>query len=235
MSRRLAPLNAPQTSVVIADQLRELILDGSYAPGEQLSEASLAEQLGVSRGPVREALQRLAQEGLLISHRNRGVFVVELSPADIAEIYAAREAVELAAARSVFDGDADRKAEAVARLASVVAAMPALIEKNDWQNLAKEDLKFHASLVESTGNSRLVRIYATLAAESRICMVHLENAYHRPEALTEEHQRIVDLLQTGPWDELAAAIRKHLATAVEDLTMLTAQRDRLRDGELPGG
>ncbi|KAA0022775.1 GntR family transcriptional regulator [Antrihabitans cavernicola] len=221
--------------MLIADQLRERVLDGSYAPGEQLSEAHLAEQLGISRGPVREALQRLSQEGLLISHRNRGVFVVELTPADIAEIYAAREAVELAAARIVFEGDHDSKAAAVARLSAIVATMPEIVEANDWQQLALEDLKFHASLVESTGNSRLVRIYATLAAESRICMVHLENAYHRPQALTEEHQRIVDLLDAGPWEELSATIRKHMATAVEDLTMLTAERDRLRDGELPGG
>lgn len=231
MTRLLAPLNAPQTSVVIADQLRERVLDGSYRPGEQLSEANLAAQLAVSRGPVREALQRLAQEGLLVSHRNRGVFVVELSPGDIAEIYAAREAVEQAAARTVFEGNQDLKAAAVARLGMIVAEMPALIAANDWKNLAKQDLKFHATLVEATGNSRLVRIYSTLAAESRICMVHLENAYHRPQALTEEHQRLVDLLDTGPWDALAAAIRTHMATAVEDLTMLMAERDRLRDSE----
>lgn len=235
MSRRLAPLNAPQTSVVIADQLRERILDGSYAPGDQLSEAHLAEQLGISRGPVREALQRLSQEGLLISHRNRGVFVVELTPGDIAEIYSAREAVELAAARVVFETRAEDKAPAIERLSAIVETMPDLIAKNDWRNLAKQDLMFHASLVDATGNSRLVRIYSTLAAESRICMVHLENAYHRPEALTEEHRRIVDLLDTGPWEKLSDAIRKHMTTAVEDLTMLTIERDRAKGGELSGG
>ncbi|MCX5043679.1 GntR family transcriptional regulator [Aldersonia sp. NBC_00410] len=225
MTRRLTPLNAQQTSVVIADRLRERILDGSYAPGEQLSEANLAEQLAISRGPVREALQRLAQEGLLVSHRNRGVFVVELTPGDVTEIYAAREAIELAAARTVLEGNPALRESAITRLARVVATMPDLIAAGDWKNLAKQDLKFHATLVEATGNSRMVRIYSTLAAEARICMVHLENAYHRPEALAEEHQYLVDLLATGPWDVLAEAIHTHLRTAVEDLTMLMAQRE----------
>ncbi|CAM2737807.1 GntR family transcriptional regulator [Skermania piniformis] len=71
MGRQLTPPNAPQTSVVISGQLRERILDGSHRPGEQLSEARIAGQQRVSRGPVREAFQRLAQEGLLVSQRNR--------------------------------------------------------------------------------------------------------------------------------------------------------------------
>ncbi|WP_187344496.1 GntR family transcriptional regulator [Aldersonia kunmingensis] len=225
MTRRLTPLNARQTSVVIADRLRERILDGTYAPGEQLSEANLAEQLAISRGPVREALQRLAQEGLLVSHRNRGVFVVELTPGDVAEIYTAREAIELAAARMVLDGNPALRGSAVSRLARIVATMPALIEAGDWRALAKRDLEFHATLVEAAGNSRLVRIYSTLAAESRICMVHLERAYHRPEALAEEHQHLVDVLETGTWEVLADAIRTHLSTAVDDLTTLMAERE----------
>ncbi|QNG21221.1 GntR family transcriptional regulator [Rhodococcus triatomae] len=215
--------------MVIADQLRERILDGSYGPGEQLSEANLAAQLEISRGPVREALQRLAQEGLLVSHRNRGVFVVELSAHDVAEIYAAREAVETAAARTVFEFPDERRGSAVDRLAAIVARMPPLIEAGDWTRLAKLDLEFHTALVEAAGNSRLARIYSTLAAESRICMVHLENAYHRPGALTEEHQRLVDRLAGDSWDDLAKAIHTHLVTAVEDLTLLMARRDAQRE------
>ncbi|NLU84383.1 GntR family transcriptional regulator [Rhodococcus sp. HNM0569] len=211
--------------MLIADQLREKILDGSYGPGEQLSEAALASQLEVSRGPVREALQRLSQEGLLVSHRNRGVFVVELTAADVAEIYAARDAVETAAAQTVYALPEARKKHAVDKLAKIVAGMPKPIAANDWARVAKQDLKFHQTLVEATGNSRLVRIYSTLAAESRICMVHLENAYNRPHALAEEHQRLVDLLASGSLSELEKAIHEHLETAVRDLTSLMARRD----------
>ncbi|MBJ8345722.1 GntR family transcriptional regulator [Antrihabitans sp. YC2-6] len=234
MARPLTPLNAPQTAVVIADQLREYILDGSYGPGAQLSEAHLAGELGVSRGPVREALQRLVQEGLLVSHRNRGVFVVELTPGDVAEIYAAREAIEIAAVRMIFGRNDELRAHAATRLGQIVASMPALVAANDWVNVAKQDLLFHTSLVEATGNSRLVRIYSTLAAESRICMVHLENAYNRPEAITEEHAHLVDLLSGGPLERLVEAIGEHMATAVVDLTTLMARAD-LPGDEAPVG
>lgn len=218
MTGRISPLTGPQTSVVIADQLRELIVDGTYAPGEQVSEASLAAQLRISRGPVREALQRLAQEGLLVSHRNRGVFVVELTSADVAEIYAAREAVELAAARSLLALPERARREAAARLREIAAAMPPLVAAGDWSAVAAQDLSFHEGLVAATGNSRLVRIYSTLAAESRICMAHLRSAYARPEALAEEHIHLVDLLAAGARDELCVAIATHLSTAVADLT-----------------
>ncbi|MEO6492457.1 MAG: GntR family transcriptional regulator, partial [Ilumatobacteraceae bacterium] len=91
--------------MVIADQIRDRIIDGSYTPGEQINEANVAAELGISRGPVREALQRLNQEGLLISYRNRGVFVVELSVDDVAEIYEARAAIEVGAAWTLVHGE----------------------------------------------------------------------------------------------------------------------------------
>ncbi|EOM74858.1 GntR family transcriptional regulator [Rhodococcus rhodnii] len=223
--RTLSPIDAPQTAVLIANQLREKVLDGSFGPGEQLSEASLAGQLEVSRGPVREALQRLSQEGLLVSHRNRGVFVVELSADDVAEIYAARDAVETAAAQTVFGFPKTRKRAAVATLSKIVDGMPALIASGDWARVAKQDLAFHQALVDATGNSRLVRIYSTLAAESRMCMVHLANAYNRPHVLADEHRHLVDLLDSGALPELEAAIHEHMDTAVRDLTALMQQRD----------
>ncbi|NLG55161.1 MAG: GntR family transcriptional regulator [Rhodococcus sp.] len=204
--------------MVIADQLRERILDGVYRQGQQLSEANLAAQLEISRGPVREALQRLAQEGLLVSRRNRGVFVIELSAFDIAEIYAVRESVETAAARIIFELPTAERKQILDRLAVIVAKMPPLIAAGDWTGLAKLDLAFHTELVAAAKNGRLDRIYATLAAESRICMAQLENAYPRPGALVDEHQHLIDALAGDSWDDLAKAIHTHLSTAVDDLT-----------------
>src|SRR5919112_4285185 len=100
----LFALEGRPTAQLIADQLREQIVQGIFRPGEQINESVLAGQLHSSRGPVREALQRLAQEGLLVSHRNRGVFVLELTVDDIREIYAVREAVESTAAEALLDG-----------------------------------------------------------------------------------------------------------------------------------
>jgi len=86
---------------MIATRVREAISAGDFPPGSQLYEAELVGQLGISRGPLREGLQRLTQEGLLTSVRNRGLFVVELAPQNVHEMYLAREAIERRAAAAV--------------------------------------------------------------------------------------------------------------------------------------
>lgn len=219
-AEQLRPLAGPQTSVLIADQLRELILDGAFRPGEQVGEALLAGRLQVSRGPVREALQRLAQEGLVVSRRNRGVFVVELTARDVEEVYAARSAVELTAAEDLVRRTAADRSAVAARLRAVLERMPAHVRAGDWPAATRVDLAFHSTFVAETGNRRLSRTYATLAAESRICMVNLKRAYLRPETLPEEHHRLVDLLEEGDGPALTSAIRIHLSAAVDDLRQL---------------
>ncbi|WP_236077517.1 GntR family transcriptional regulator [Rhodococcus sp. P1Y] len=217
-SRRLTPINARNTSMVIADQIRDRIIDGSYAPGEQINEANVAAELEISRGPVREALQRLNQEGLLVSHRNRGVFVVELSSADVAEIYEARAAIEVGAAWTLVHGEITVLKATAAELSAIVDQMQPFIDRADWLRLAERDLAFHTAMVAATANSRMSRMYATLAAEARICMANLETAYYRPEALVEEHQLLVDLLLGGDWAALEAGVHEHMDTAIHDLT-----------------
>lgn len=217
-SRRLTPIDARNTSMVIADQIRDRIIDGSYAPGEQINEANVAAELEISRGPVREALQRLNQEGLLVSYRNRGVFVVELSSDDVTEIYQSRAAIEVGAAWTLVHGDRAQLVSAADELSAIVTQMQPFIDRADWRGLAERDLAFHTALVAATRNSRMSRMYATLAAEARICMANLETAYYRPEALVEEHQLIVDLLLGSDWDALEKGVHEHMDTAVHDLT-----------------
>lgn len=220
-----AALEGRPTSVLIADQLRERIIDGSFRPGEQIREASLVDKLQVSRGPVREALQRLSQEGLLVSHRNRGVFVLELTVDDVKEIYAAREAIELAAARAVLEQEHSAISATAKQLSKIVRRMGPLVAAKDWRTLAELDLSFHVAFVGSAHNSRLSRIYSTLAAESRICIVNLEGSYPHADALVDEHQELVDLLAAADSVRLGDAISTHMETAVRDLTksMLAGQ------------
>ena len=97
----LEPLQLRSTPALIADQLRSQILEGRFPPHTQLAEVELARQLQVSRGPIREAMQRLIQEGLLRAERNRGVFVVELGLDDARDVYLARGVIERAAAAIV--------------------------------------------------------------------------------------------------------------------------------------
>ncbi|MGR0162145.1 GntR family transcriptional regulator [Paenarthrobacter nitroguajacolicus] len=211
-------LEGRPTAQLIADQLRELIVQGAFRPGQQVNESALASQLSTSRGPLREALQRLCQEGILVSKRNRGVFVLELSTEDVREIYAVREAVELAAASTLLDSDTDQVADTCRELKGIIRAMAKQVAASDWQAIARLDMQFHTAFVSGTGNTRLIRIYETLAAESRMCILSLEVAYPRIDALVQEHQMILDLLEARDRTGLQEAIKGHMQKAVEDLT-----------------
>ncbi|MEV7662034.1 GntR family transcriptional regulator [Paenarthrobacter sp. NPDC089316] len=211
-------LEGRPTAQLIADQLRELIVQGAFSPGQQVNESALASQLSTSRGPLREALQRLCQEGILVSKRNRGVFVLELSAEDIREIYAVREAVELAAANTLLDSKPDQVTDTCRELKGIIRNMAKQVAASDWQAIARLDMQFHTAFVSGTGNTRLIRIYETLAAESRMCILSLEVAYPRIDALVQEHQMILDLLEARDRNGLQEAIKRHMQKAIEDLT-----------------
>jgi DNA-binding GntR family transcriptional regulator len=214
----LFALEGRPTAQLIADQLREQIVQGAFRPGEQINESVLATQLHTSRGPVREALQRLCQEGILVSRRNRGVFVLELATDDIREIYAVREAVESTAADALLDAGQEQVEDTCQDLNAIISDMAKQVAVSDWQAIARLDMEFHTAFVAGAGNTRLIRIYQTLAAESRMCILNLAVAYPRIDVLVQEHQNILDLLEAGDREELHKAIQRHMEKAVEDLT-----------------
>ncbi len=227
---RLSAITSRSTSVVIAEQLTERIVDGSFRPGEQINEVQVANQLSVSRGPVREALQRLVQEGLLISKPNRGVFVRELTAADVAEIYVAREVIECAAAEITVARSRDERASTAAELEAIVDSMVPFIDAQDWQAVSRLDLAFHTRLVEASGNTRLRRAYLTLATETLICMSNLEQAYpySNPGGIAMGHRAIARLIGTGDIAEIQDALHRHLSSADDYLS--SAVDAKLRRG-----
>jgi DNA-binding GntR family transcriptional regulator len=218
-------LEGRPTAQLIADQLREQIVQGIFRPGQQINESTLASQLGSSRGPVREALQRLSQEGILVSHRNRGVFVLELSPDDVKEIYAVREAVESAAAKALLDAGPEQIEATCQVLKPIIRDMAKQVAVSDWPAIARLDMQFHISFVAGAGNSRLIRIYETLAAESRMCILNLEVSYPRVDVLVQEHQNLLDLLEAGDREGLLEGIKQHMQKAVEDLTAAAREKE----------
>ncbi|GAA3593505.1 GntR family transcriptional regulator [Agrococcus terreus] len=207
----LSAINSRPTAVVIADQLRESIIDGAFAPGDQVNEALVASRLNVSRGPVREALHRLVQEGLLLARPNRGVFVQELDARDVAEVFAAREVIECAAGEIVTGRDADRREAAADRLTAIVDRMQAAFDAGDWPRLGRIDLEFHTALVADAGNSRLDRAYATLATEALICLTHFPGAYPERSNVVPGHRELIELVRSGTMEELHRALHEHLS------------------------
>lgn len=203
------------TAGTIACRIRDRITDGTFQPGMRLGEARLARDFDVSRGPVREALQRLVQEGLLRNERNRGVFVAFLDEEDILDIYRARAAIERVAALSLARrGDKETFEE----LEGLVGWMSTAAGENDWASCSDLDLRFHEALVRSSGSKRLQRMFGTLLGETRMCLAALESAYPIREDLVEEHRSLLAAMRRGDEREVAGLVRAHLQDAVDDLT-----------------
>ncbi|MGH3797002.1 MAG: GntR family transcriptional regulator [Pseudonocardiaceae bacterium] len=207
----LEPVSRKSTAAIIADQLRDAITRGAFAPGAQLGEMDLAAQLGVSRGPLREAMQRLVQEGLLRGERHRGLFVIELGIEDVRDIYAVRLAVEQAAARMVLRG---KREPAVVALTLAQQSIVAAAAGGDPVRLADADQDFHTTLVQLSGSPRLQRMAQTLLAETRMCLIALQATDPEPQRLVIEHQTVLDAVEGGDEDGLVALLSEHMADAV---------------------
>lgn len=212
---RLKPIERVATSTLIAEQLREAIMSGAIPQGSQLGEADLAARFGVSRGPLREAMQRLVQEGLVRSERHRGLFVTELTSADISDIYLARTAIERAAVDLVVETAPERAANALDR---VVARMLSAADRGDSAALSRNDLTFHEVLVAESGSARLQRMASTLLVETRMCLAALPRRYVAPHELATEHQEIAAAIRKGNRRRAHQLLDAHMQDAIARLT-----------------
>lgn len=192
----------------IADLLRSAILDGSFAPGAQLTESQLAERLNVSRGPVREAMQRLVQEGLLWTKPHHGTFVVELGTDDVPDIYLARRAVEGTAAIRVMSRP--DKSRAFKALEAALAEVRQAVSNGDWHEMVIADLNFHEVLVAEAGSERLSRMFRTLTAETQLCMAaFLEGDSTWVKGLGTEYKGLIAAMRRGDKADVLARIDQH--------------------------
>ena len=199
---------------MVTERLRANIVNGTLEPGSQLSEVELATSFGVSRGPVREALQRLIQEGLVRSEPHRGVFVPVLSDDDVRDIYLAREALESSAVRHIIaSGSSSDTADALDRM---VKLMQDSEKANDWEAVGQYDLEFHTALVASSRSERLQRMFSTVISETRLCLGVLTAAEARSD-LVAEHREIAQLIREGNTDEALAVLKTHFDDAVVTL------------------
>ena len=212
----LEPLQQESTPSIIARKIRTAIGNGEFEPGSQLGEADLAGRLGVSRGPLREAMQRLTQEGLLISIRNRGLFVVEPTREDIADIYLTRTAVERGAALKIIEVDRTGH-EAGAELLAIVEKMAALGPGSDPAELSLIDISFHEAMVRRACSTRLTRIHRTLVTETRMCLAALEQAEYSLHDRVVEHRHIAEAILQADVPALHRALAEHMDSAIAQL------------------
>jgi DNA-binding GntR family transcriptional regulator len=201
----MQPLAANQT---LANHTREAVLaaiaDGSLEPGGRYSVAEFAEQLGISRTPVREALLMLEREGRVKFERNRGVRILEITAADVAEVFELRLLLEVPAAANAC-GAVDTEA-----LDAELDAMGECARADDEPGFMDHDERFHELILLAAGNRRLAAIVAGLRDTVRGRGASTVGRARSLEEIQAEHGAILDALRAGAADRAGAAMRYHL-------------------------
>ncbi len=197
-----------------AEVLRHALFAGDLAPGTPLREVALADQLGVGRSTIREALGTLTAEGLVTRIPNRGVIVSILDPEQIHDVVRARLALETAGANAWTDAiEAERQ-----HVRDSMAAYRKLAENAaPARDITEAHLMFHRSLVVLTGSSRLVTMSEQLSAEIRLALAHLDRLRSNAVEQVAEHQTLLDRLEAGDTDGVATELITHLEGAERSL------------------
>lgn len=190
----------------VYQHLRDAIVGGEFLPGDKLGELELVERLGVSRTPIREALQRLVQEGLLEASANRGARVRRLSAAEARDTYAVRETLDgLAAALAARH----HTPEDAGRLRQALGALEA--SAGDYREQTRLDLAFHREVVVAARNVALVELARSL--EQRVALIkHLTRTYNAHPDTTAQHRALLAAILARDEDEARDAAALHVRT-----------------------
>lgn len=190
----------------VRDELERMILLGEIAQGERLNEISLAEKLGVSRGPVREAARSLEREGLVMTVANQGVYVRKLSVEDALELYDLRAMIAgylcAAAAETASAG-------AKADMRMFVRQMEDAIKTGDEQAYFTLNLDFHDCVAAASGSVRATALYGSLGKEVRLMRLRVLSGESALKRSNIEHDQIVTAIENGDVETARSAGAQH--------------------------
>ncbi|MCX4985896.1 GntR family transcriptional regulator [Streptomyces sp. NBC_00572] len=196
-----------------ADLVRDAIFAGRFPPGAQLREVGLAEELGISRGSVRDGLAQLEKEGLVRSGWHRSTTVIDVTPHDVQEVYDLRAALDRLAAITA------RRAGTEAGLDELDSLIAAMEEKARGgasdSDLAAADLAFHDQIYRMAGNARLTAAWHTIRSQIRLfhlCRIADAATDYRARVV-EEHRKIADLLRGDDEPALTEYVQEHVDIA----------------------
>ena len=218
-------LERPKSLTGLAEErIRELIVSGRFALGEQLSEASLAAQLGISKTPVREALLRLRGEGLIEIQPQRGTFVFALTETQVDEVCRFRELLEVAALAMAMQKNSASLIEA---LDANLRTMSSAHDAGDWHALPLLDQEFHELIVSHCGNPYLQRAYGLVGTKIRALRSRLPAENDRVEHCQENHAVIAALVRAGDVPGAQEALAGHVRDT-RDSYLEASRRDAAR-------
>lgn len=190
----------------VVDEIRQRILTGDFQAGERIKENEMAQQLGVSRGPVREALRQLEQEGLVQYERNIGCSVAQVSGQDVYEICLLRATLEILAARLLQKGKPEQ--DALQQMQDCVQQMEQ--ESCDFYQLAQLDNRFHAAVLEQAGLKKLEELWKSININNLaiFCAGRGEGSCSKEE-YCQSHQRLLECYRTGDICQISKEIVRH--------------------------
>ena len=189
----------------IAEQVREKIVHGEFAPGQRLSEAALSESLEISRNTLREAFRMLTKEGLLKHEPNRGVSVAVPSIAAIIDIYRVRRLIECQSLAQAYPRHPARK-----QMRQAVDAALRWREVGDWRGVGTANMEFHKAIVALADSERLNDMFTHLLAELRLAFGLLDDPEFLHAPYVDSNVKIIDLFEAGHPQEAAAALGDYL-------------------------
>ena len=192
---------------VVFNTLRQAIITGEFAPGERLMEIALANRLGVSRTPVREAIRKLELEGLVVMIPRKGAEVAKITEKDLRDVLEVRSSLEELAAELATERMND---EIKAKLEKALQNFKEAIESENNAAIADRDVEFHDVIFEATGNARLIQIISNLREQIyRYRLEYVkETEYH--VTLLKEHQELVKAMSEGKKEEARKIMKKHI-------------------------
>ncbi len=206
-------LERASTATRVAAVLRERIAAGAAAPGSRIVELDVARELGVSRSPVREALLKLSEEGLVAILPYRGAIVVPLQRRRLLELLEFRLALEHFALERAIERAGDRD---LADLRDRVAALRRALKTRNRQRIVDEDLAMHRAIMAMADNSLLERAYASLLAQIRLYIDVTSARYARLEELAEEHEAFLAAVERRDLPAARDLLDAHILHGFDD-------------------
>ncbi|SHM20176.1 transcriptional regulator, GntR family [Caldanaerovirga acetigignens] len=215
---------------IVFEVLRQAIISGDLKPGERLMEVQLAEEMGVSRTPVREAIRKLELEGLVVMIPRKGAYVAGLSLKDAADVFEIRQALEGLAAALAAERITEEEIES---LEKILVEINEAAEKEDVDMVIKKDAEFHQILFKATRNDRLVQIINNLKEQIDRFRVQSFTNKARIKSLMEEHKKIVEAI-TERNVELAKKLAEEHIEKVENNVMNILRKEmNMMEDDLP--
>jgi DNA-binding GntR family transcriptional regulator len=181
----------------VVDIIRDAIVSGGLKPGEHLKETAIANQLSVSRSPVREAFRQLEQEGLIISIANQGSFVKSFDEDDVREIFTLRATLEDLACEIILREGKLQPAD-FKRLEDYIEQQRDAIAAEDFNRLTELDMQFHELICSKSGFGRLLKMWQGLRAQIQVLFYQRFQAFEQvPQTVDTDHSAILKALRKG--------------------------------------